>query len=83
MVISSYFYEATNSVFNITNENNSFSVTKSGHWETKSAEKTIDELNNLLELRSQNGVESHVEQIRKKDIISINDYSLSRLGFFK
>ena len=35
--------------------------------ETKSAEKTIDELNNLLELRSQNGIDLHVEQVRKKD----------------
>ena len=39
-------------VFNITDENNSFSITIPGHWETKSAGKTIDELNSLLELRS-------------------------------
>ena len=51
------FFECTNSVFNITNENNSFSVTILGHWLTKSAEKTIDELNKLLELKSQNGIE--------------------------
>ena len=45
-------FEATTSVFNITNENNSFSITIPGHWQTKSDEKTIDENNNLLELRS-------------------------------
>ena len=76
-------FECTNSVFNITNENNSFSIIIPGHWETKSAEKTIDELNKLLELRSQNGIELHVEQVRKKGIILIDDYSLSSLGVFK
>ena len=55
----------------------------SGHYETESAEKTIDELNKLLELRSQNGIELHVEQVRKKGLVLINDYSLSSLGMFK
>ena len=43
--------ECTNSVLNITIEKNSFSITISGHWNTKSAEKTIDELNKLSQLR--------------------------------
>ena len=76
-------FECTNSVFNITNENNSFSIIIPGHYETESAQKTIDELNNLLELRSQNGIELHVEQVRKKGLILINEYSLSSLGMFK
>ena len=76
-------FECTNSVFNITNENNSFSIIVPGYYETKSAQKTIDELNNLLELRSQNGIELHVEQVRKKGIILIKDYSLSSLGMFE
>ena len=76
-------FECTNSVFNITNENNSFSIIIPGHYETESAQKTIDELNNLLELRSQNGIELHVEQVRKKGLILINDYFLSSLGMFK
>ena len=79
-------FECTNSVFNITNENNSFSIIIPGHYETESAETTIDELNKLLELRSQNGIDLHVEQVRKKGlilIILINDYSLSSLGMFK
>ena len=33
-------FETTNSVFNITNENNSFSITTQGHWNPKSADKT-------------------------------------------
>ena len=37
-------FECTSSVFNITNENNSFSITIPGHWESKSAIKIIDEL---------------------------------------
>ena len=32
-------FERTTSVFNITNENNSFSIPIAGHWETKSDEK--------------------------------------------
>ena len=60
-------FECTNFLFNITNENNLFSITIPGHWQAESAEKTIDELNNLIELRSQNGIDLYVEQIRKKD----------------
>ena len=76
-------FECTNSVFNITNENNSFSIIIPGHYQNKFDEETIDELNKLLELRSQNGIELHVEQVRKKGLILINDYSLSSLGMFK
>ena len=75
-------FETTNSVFNINDENNSFPITTPGHWNSKSAEKTF-ELNKLLELRSQNDIELHVEQVRKKGINLINDYSLSSLGTFK
>ena len=59
-------FECTNSVFNINNENNSFSITIPGHWESKSAEKTIDDLNKLLELRSENSIELHVREVRKR-----------------
>ena len=77
------FFWGFNSGSNITIENHSFSITVPGHWETKIAEKTIDELNELLELRSQNGIELHVAQVRNKDIVLLNDYSLSSLGTFK
>ena len=56
-------FEATKSVFKITNENNSFSSTKPGHCEPESAEKTLDELNKSLELRS---LELHVKENRKR-----------------
>ena len=34
-------FEATNSVFTTTNENNSFSVTIPGHWNSSSAQKKL------------------------------------------
>ena len=55
--------EGTNSVFNITNENNSFSNIIPGHYQTKFAEKIIDHLNKLLELKS---LEVNVNEVRKK-----------------
>ena len=81
LAVSSFEY--TKSVFNITNENNSFSINIPERYQNKSDEKTFDNLNKLLELRSQNGIELHVEQVRKKGLILINDYSLSSLGMFK
>ena len=59
-------FEATNSVFKNTNENNSFSITIPGHWQTQPAEKTIDELNKPLEFKSQKGIKSHVKEVRKR-----------------
>ena len=67
--------ECTNSVFNITDENNSFSIIIPGHYETESAEKTINELNKLLELRP---LELHVNEVRKKgNIIKIGDKNIN------
>ena len=56
-------FECTNSVFNITTENNSFSIIIPGHYETEFAEKFIEDLNKLLELKS---LELHVNEVRKK-----------------
>ena len=70
-------FECTNSVFNITDDNNSFSINIPGHYETEFAEKTIDDLNKLLELRS---LELHVNEVRKRgNTIKIGDkeYKLS------
>ena len=41
-------FECIISVFNITDENNLFSITLPGHWNSKSAQKSIDEVNKLL-----------------------------------
>ena len=70
-------FECTNSVYNVTNENNSFSIIIPGHYETGSDENTIDELNKLLELKS---LELHVNEVRKrgnKIKIGDNEYKLS------
>ena len=69
--------ECTNSVSNITNENNSFSIIIPGPYQNKSDEKTIDNLNELLELKS---LELHEEEVRKRgNKIKIEDieYNLS------
>ena len=69
--------ECTNSVFNITNENNSFSIIVPCHWEDEFSEKINNEVNRLLELRS---LESHVDEVRKRgNTIKIGDkeYNLS------
>ena len=70
-------FECTNSVFNITDDNNSFSIIIPGHYETEFAEKIIEDLNKLLELKS---LELHVNEVRKRgNIIKIEDkeYKLS------
>ena len=70
--------ECTNSVFNITNKNNSFSTFVPSHYQTEFSEKTINGLNKLLELKS---IELHVEEVRrrgnkKKEIMNINYQTL-------
>ena len=70
-------FECTNSVFNITNENNSFSIIIPGHYQNKSDEKTINDLNKLLELKS---LELHVDEVKKrgnKIKIADKEYKLS------
>ena len=70
-------FECTNSVFNITDDNNSFSIIIQGHWESEFAEKNIGEVNRLLELKS---LELHVNEVKKRGhIIKIRDkeYKLS------
>ena len=61
-------FEFTKSVFNVTVEKNSYSNIIPGHRKTKSAEETDDELNKLLDIRSQNGIDLGVEQVRKKGL---------------
>ena len=56
-------FECTNSVFNKNDENNCFSIIIPGHWETEFAEKIIDEINRLLELRS---LDLLVNEVRKR-----------------
>ena len=75
--------ECKNSVVNITNENDSFSITTTDHWNSESAEKSVDELNKLIDLRFENDIELHVEQVRKTRILLRNDYFLFSLVMFE
>ena len=70
-------FECTNSFFNITDDNHSYAIIIPGHYETELAEKIIDELNRLLELRT---FKLHVNEVRERGkIIKIGDkeYQLS------
>ena len=72
-------FECINSIFIITDENNSFSIIIPGHHQNKSDEKTINDLNKLLELKS---LELHVDEVEKRgNKIKIGDdeYKLSDL----
>ena len=79
-------FDCTNSVFNITNENNSFSVNIPGHWNSNFAEQTIDNLNKLIELSSQNGIGLHVQEVKKRGYQKTTgdkEYKLSDFFTFK
>ena len=79
MAVSSF--ECTNSVFIITNENNSFSITTSGHWNSESAQQTIDKLKELLELDKRD-LSLQIAAVREKGHkihIREDEYNLSDL----
>ena len=66
MAFRSFQFLSNHFCFDITNENNSFSITIPGHWSSKCAKKTNEDLDKLVELRSQIDIVLHVEQVRKK-----------------
>ena len=60
------FFETNNSIFNITDGNNSRSVTTPGHWSSRGGTKAIQKLQKISELRTRKDFELHVEEVRKK-----------------
>ena len=58
-------FETNTSVYNLSNENDSFSVTTPGHWTSKGGAETIEELQKLLELRPENDTDLHVKEVAK------------------
>ena len=78
-LLAATFFETTNSVSKITHGNISFSTIIPGHWSSNLLEKTIDELNKLLKLKSQTDIELHVEKVRKNGIVLKYYYSLSSI----
>ena len=78
--------DCTNSVFNITDENNSFSINLRGHWNSNLAERTYYKLNNFLDLESRNNIDLHVKEVIKRGRqvkIKDKDYKLSEFDTFK
>ena len=82
-------FEATNSVYNITDENNSFSIITPGHWSSQNSEEIVDERNNLLDLRSKNDLDLHIKEVNKRGNIIILDgqeyiyYNLNKYDFIE
>ena len=58
-------FEVTNSVFKITDKNNSFLFLTPNFWTPEGGEELINELNSLLELRSQIDIDLHVKEVEK------------------
>ena len=70
-------FECTNSVFNKTDDINLISIIKPAHWESEFADKIIDELNRLINLKT---LDLHVNEVRKRGNITkigIIEYKLS------
>ena len=59
-------FGALNSVFKMTDENNSFSITTPGQWSSGGVAETINKLQKFLEFRSQNDIKLHVGEVRKR-----------------
>ena len=74
-------FEATNSVVNVTNENNSFSISTTSHWIPEYAQQTIDNFKEQSEPNKRN-LNLHIaEVIVKVQMIYIgeDEYDLSDL----
>ena len=59
-------FETTSSVFNVTEENNSLSIKIPSYWMPLGTEETVDKLKELIELRSENDIELHVQENLKR-----------------
>ena len=75
-------FETTNSVFIITNENDSFSISTRIYWISNGGSETFFKLRELIKLREGIDIELHFEEVRKKGNqikIGDKDYKLSDL----
>ena len=74
--------EATNSVFNVTNKNNKFSISTPDHWSSEDSEELFNKLNKFLEVRSENDVELLGEEVEKRGTrIEIQNSGYNLAGF--
>ena len=79
-------FSVTNSVFNITCQNERFSISIPGHWNSEDGEDFFNELKKLLELRSENDIELHVKEVEKRGTrieIEKSFYNLAGFDRFK
>ena len=77
-------FEATNSDFNITDENNSFSISMPGSWKIPYylADQIVIIINNLIKFKSENDIGLHVEEVRKRgNKIKIGDKEYNLTDF--
>ena len=64
--------EATNSVYNITNENNKLSISTPGHWYPEEGEEPVNKIKFILERRPQNDIKLHVKEFEKSGTTNRN-----------
>ena len=75
-------FEPTNSIFNLTDENKSSAISAPSHGSSREGAETINRLQQILKLRSENDIKLHVEQVRKRGKqlkIGDKEYKLSDL----
>ena len=80
------FFEATNSVFNITNENNSFSISTISHCNSEDGKEFNNKLNKLLEPKSDDDIELYLKEVEKRGTrreIENTGYNLAGFDQFK
>ena len=65
-MIAVTFFWATNSVFNKTNQNNSFLNSIPGYWTCRGGTETSFKLQEILELREEIDYELHVKEVKKR-----------------
>ena len=79
-------FEATNSIFIMTDENKSFSISTPSYWIPEGGEDLINKRKKLLQLQSQNDIELHVKGVEKKATrieIENSGYNLAGFDHFK
>ena len=82
MFIAVTKFEATNTVFNITDKNTSFSFLSPSYWNPVGGEDLNNKLKKFLELRSQNDIELHGEELGKRGTRIDKGNSGSKLAGF-
>ena len=82
MVIAVTSFEATNSVFNITDKNTIFSISSPSYWIPVGGEELLNKLRKVLEVRSQNDIVLHGKDFEKRGTrIEIGNSGYNLAGF--